>query len=441
MVGHVLALLALFASGYSFVRRHIAVRELALRLALAHLCGAAALAMGVTLGLVVVNQVSAWWGGLGLAVLAAVGFVPRRDPVPPVTEEQVRPAPLSRLEWVLALMVAFGVATALARVVLLPLDWDGWAIWQFKAHAMVDGSLRELLTSPKYGYAHPDYPLLNPSNTWWLSAGKFGPKLAQVSGFLFFLDLLALFYHWGRTLSTRCLALAGCLVLVSWPLMMKHTASGFSDVPLAAYVLATALYLSHGQLLVGSLCLIGALLTKNEGLFTLLGATLLVLNGCLLERSIKPSRAAFVVGAGALAAISWAVMKRRWALNADLLDPSRWPKDLFSTLVHRIPGILRGFVHEAAGVGPRYPGWGLFWPVALVAIPTSARQLKRTVPLLLMCAAHLVGIITAYVVTPLDLSLHLSRSLDRLLLHFAPTLLLVTLIALDGLGKRAPDAV
>ena len=52
--------------------------------------------------------------------------------------------------------------TMFARVALLPLDWDGWAIWQFKAKALALGTLREQLTDPAYGYSHPDYPLLLP---------------------------------------------------------------------------------------------------------------------------------------------------------------------------------------------------------------------------------------------------------------------------------------
>lgn len=453
IVGTSLALLVLLSSGYFFVRRTGAAEALLLRLALAHLCGAAALGLGVTLGLVVTNQVSVWWGGLGLLGLTLAGFTRKQSASTAESDYSIRPGGFDRLEWLLAGMVAIGVVTALARVVLLPLDWDGWAIWQLKARAMADGSLQDLLTSPRYGYAHPDYPLLVPSNTWWLCAGVFRPKVAQLSGFLFFLDLLALVYYWGCALATRRLALLGCVVLVSWPLVMKHTASGFADVPMAAYALAVAVYLGHGQSFLGSLCLAGALLTKNEGLFTLLGATFIVLNGWVRGGNLNPSgagskvhprgfSAVSVLAVGALVALSWAVMKRRWQLNADLLDPSQWPKDLASTLIHRTPGIIRGFVREAAAVGPRYPGWGLFWPISLLAIPVSARLgLRFAVPLLLMCVAHLIGITTAYLITPLDVSLHLSRSLDRLLLHLAPTLLLATLIALAAMGKRSSAPV
>lgn len=444
-IGALLPLLAILGAGYLYVRPLTPSASPCLRLALAHLCGAAALGFGVTLGLVVTNQVSVVWGALGLVSLALAGRFRRSAPPEPGPPS---PAPgFTWLERVLLALIALGVVTALARVALLPLDWDGWAIWQFKARAMVDGSLQTLLTSPQYGYAHPDYPLLVPSQTWWLSAGVFQPKLAQCSGFLFFLDLLALLYHWARSLASRRLALVGCAVLVSWPLLMKHTASGFADVPLAAYVLATAVYLGRPDLPLGLVCLAGALLTKNEGLFTLLGALLVALSGSIetprpgAAKGV-PLRVAAVLGTGILAAGVWSVMKRRWALNADLLDPSRWPKDLLAALLHRVPGILRALMGEAVSVGPRYPGWGLFWPVALLLALVSARgRLRTTLPLYLMCGAHLVGIFTAYLVTPLDPALHLSRSLDRLLLHFAPTLLLASLIALRALERRESTPV
>lgn len=448
VIGALLPLLALFAAGYLYIRTAVPPRPLALRIALAHLCGAAALGFGVTLGLVITNGVSVWAGGLGLAGLALAGLfrkpISQREPTQPPADP-----PMTGGEWVLVALLGAGVATALARVVMLPLDWDGWAIWQFKARAMVGGSLHSLLTSPKYGYAHPDYPLLVPSSTWWLSAGQFQPKLAQLSGFLFFFDLLVLFYHWARHLASRLLALAGCVVLVSWPLVMKHTASGFSDVPLAAYVLATAVYLGRDELRLGLLCLAGALLTKNEGLFTLLGATFIALGSSVGGKTAGRRmpltgwvRVVAVVGTGALVAGVWSLMKRRWALNADLLDPSRWPKDLVSAFINRVPGTLRALLGEAFAVGPRYPGWGLFWPIAILSVPISiGRRLRSTLPLYLMCGAHLIGILTAYLVTPLDPSLHLSRSLDRLLLHFAPTLLLATVIALNSLEPGQAETV
>lgn len=451
MVGTLIAFLALLAAGHHFIRSVVPGRDWPLQLALTHLCGSAALAMGVTLGLVITNQVGVGWGVLGLAGLTLAGFLRSSRADEPATGGHR--VPLTRGEWVLVLLLAMGVATALARVVLLPLDWDGWAIWQFKARAMVAGGLREQLTTPKFGYSHPDYPLLIPTSTWWLCAGNFQPKIAQVSGFLFFLDLLVLFYYWARRYTSRALALVGCVLLVSWPLVMKHTASGFADVPMAAYVLAAAVYLGEGQMRLGFLGLTGALLTKNEGLFTLLGAGLVLLNGCLGGGAVDVSgtdrrtrlgwlRAVAVLGGGVLVAAAWAVMKRRWSLYADLLDPSRWPKDMVSTLLHRIPGIVRGFIREAVGVGPRYPGWGLFWPVALLALPGCIRlRLRASWPLLLMCAGHLIGIVVAYLVTPFDVTLHMSRSVDRLLLHFAPTLLLATLIALEAWGNRRDPAV
>src|SRR5581483_11000887 len=95
---------------------------------------------------------------------------------------------------------------------------------------------------------HPDYPLLVPAQTWWLSGEQFHAKLGQAGGFLYFLDLLVLFYHEARRRFPRSLALAGTAVMVSWPALLKHSASGFADVPLAVYAFAVLLTLLHGDL-------------------------------------------------------------------------------------------------------------------------------------------------------------------------------------------------
>src|SRR5262249_31901156 len=154
--------------------------------------------------------------------------------------------------------------------------------------------------------------------------------------------------------------------MVSWGPLLKHSASGFADVPMAAYAFATIACLARCDLWLALPCLAGALLTKNEGLFTLVGALVVALwlfppaaGASGVSRRWVP---ALLVGAtGAVALGAWGIVKRRWGLAGDLLDPARWPPDLLQKLPSRAASIAAGSLKQALAVGPRYPAWGLLW--------------------------------------------------------------------------------
>lgn len=438
------ALLLLIQCGFRYVRASPGPpRPLLPSLALAHLCGSAALGGWITLALNSSHPERLWaptamvFLGLSLLCLARTGRRPASpEPDPSLAAPPPEP-PLSLPERLLLGIILIGLATAFARVILLPLDWDGWAIWQFKAKALSTGTLRPLLTAPEFRYSHPDYPLLVPAHTWWLSGGDFHEKAAQAGGFLFFLDLLALFFYEARERAGRTLALLGCAVLVSLAPMVKHASSGYADVPMAAFAFATMACLARGDLWTACPLLAGALLTKNEGLFTF-GAALLTA-GFLAAGPKRPdgttpaarfSGPVLVTVTGLTALGAWSVIKRRWGLYSDMLDPHQWSPHLLSLLPGRMGVIAGGFLREALSVGPRYPGWGALWLLAPVGMVLSfRRKLAETVPFWLLVGVQFAGAAAAYLVTATDAGLHLSRSLDRLCLHVAPAALLATLIA------------
>lgn len=461
MTGAVVALfqgVLLFLQGMRFALGPEQRREEWLRLlALSHLGGAVGIALGATLGLFVNGSLDAAWawrGFLGIFVLGMVRYGVERKKWRHLEwrneEQELKEVPLtpntskwwtqfSTWEWLLIAGILVGVGTAVARVVLLPLDWDGWAIWQLKAHALFQGDLHRLLTARDYQFSHPDYPLLVPAHTFWLTGSTFNPKAAQWGGLLFLLDLLALFYVEARRLAGRPLALAGCVVLLSWALTMKHAASGFADIPIAAYAFAAITALLRRDLWILSLALVGAVLTKNEGLFTLVGV-LVALPFAARYWPVEPgSQSAKLLKAygaavpAVLAVAAWSIVKRRWSLFSDLLDPTQWARDPLALLPGRLLTILRGYAAQAVLIGPRYPGWGLLWPAVVWSlVETVQRRRWWILPLWLLVGAHFSGAAIAYLVTAADAGLHLSRSLDRLWLHVAPVALLAVLVSLAG---------
>lgn len=425
--------------------------------ALGHLVLAATAGAVVTLSCLFANHPPA--ARVALAAVAAAGAVAlaracRGTPVPaPASVSGTSGRQVRSLEALLWAGIAIGLATALARVLLLPLDWDGWAIWQLKARGLAEGDLPRQLGDIAYRFSHPDYPLLVPAHTWLLAGGRWEERAAQWGGLLFLLDLLALCHSEARRLAGPRLALAGSTVLLSWPLVMKHTASGFADLPLAAFVLAVGSGLSRGEAGTVALGLAGAVLTKNEGLFPL-GAAVVVL--CLpgaIAGGIPP-RLRFLAALlpAALLAASWSVVRHRWGLFADLLDPANWSRSVLADLGGRAAVIARGYLAQALQIGPRYPGWGLLWPaLAWAAARAGVRRARgETIPRELapwwvLIGAHWAGAAVAYLVTAADPALHLDRSLDRLWLHVAAPALLVVLAAVraaleEGKGEVEGDA-
>ena len=425
------ALVVLLGVGYLWVRADGVRRPWPLVLVLSHLVGSAILGVGVTLGLVLTNHT---WLPAILATYFLAGAVAllrgrRQTPAEPadaVPEPEPTGNPwVERLLWALILV---GLGTAVARLVLLPTDWDGWAIWQLKARAIAAGDLHRLLISPQYAYAHPDYPLLVPTQSWWLSGGTFTEKIGQGVDFLFFLDLLVVFYYEARERASKTVALVGLAVLLSWAPLLKHSASGFADVPMAAFCLAATCALLRREFWLAGVLLCGAALTKNEGLFTLAAAGVLVV--LLPGYRANPRAWAALAAALLLALLPWTVMKHRWELHADLLDPSQWPKDPFHVLPGRAVTIAKRFVREALSFGPKYPGWGCFWPLALAGVAWSVlRRDTRPWGFWIVAGVLLVGTVTAYLITPADPSGHMDSSLDRLALHAAPVALLGLLTA------------
>jgi hypothetical protein len=138
-------------------------------------------------------------------------------------------------------------------------DWDAWVNWASKANAIfMDQTL-----SPNL-YRHParlptnmDYPLMLPLiETWfytWLGY-IYEPAINFIS-FMFYLALLLLFYHAARRLASPTAALGFTVLLATIPRLERPAHSGLADIPLAALVLLSFLflyewnyYLSHQNL-------------------------------------------------------------------------------------------------------------------------------------------------------------------------------------------------
>jgi hypothetical protein len=446
-------------------------------LALAHLAGAAALSLFVTVVAILCGRLLVWPVYLLVALLlptARRSFVllyagdkrkpdaggdKRESGAGGDPEKSVRAIPcdqthaatstgteprddgaLSRLRiQALAGVVALGAAMLLACAFVLHVGWDGYSIWQFKALAfLADGNL-SMLRDPHYAYyAHADYPLLVPLQTWWASAhfGGYREGWAQLIGALFTLDLLALFVAFARPRMSAGSALIGAALLATLPELSKHGVSGFADVEMACYFLAVAILLARivsaetGLWPVLAWMLAGIVQVKNEGVPAALGCLILL---ALYARSRSLRGIAVCITSACAGCLPWFAIRHAWRLSNDVLESGRAPRLTLGLLSWRLTNAVAGFVRILAQTGPRAGAWGLvvvMIPIGL--IETLRRRARICNPLWSLCAVQFAAYVCIYVVTWKPMLFHMQTSADRLLLHLVPTALLASLVATFG---------
>lgn len=183
------------------------------------------------------------------------------------------------LLWLLGLIILLAVLWSfLMAVVVVPDDWDAWAIWGSKAKvlALGNGPLADVTL-----FGHPDYPLLWPT-IWalsgWLSGG-WEECYAKGWGAVFLLLCI-----WEMVIAVKIQSgslLAGLLtaaLFVSVPNVPLIASWGYAEAPLWLMMTCGLTAFLRGQnegkqadTVLAALFAAGAALTKNEGqLFALL---------------------------------------------------------------------------------------------------------------------------------------------------------------------------
>jgi hypothetical protein len=365
--------------------------------------------------------------------LGVYGFLHLRNikaPPPNNSLPSLPPSPLSKITLALGtFLLTLSLLAALQRGWLLGLDWDGYAIWQLKAKAFFyDGDMRLLRDSAHFEYAHRDYPLLVPLASYWLyaNAGAVWDGAAQCLNLLFYLNILALFYAVARRTTAPHIALLGTALVASLPLAVHHAVSGFADVPFAAYFLAVGvcLLLRAPAPLTAALS-VGLLFTKNEGaLACLLFLPLLF----AASPSPKRNRLAGQLAALGVAFAPWLLFKRAAGIHGDM-EANQLSHHAYGTILERVAPTCKAWLMHLAQVGPWYPCWGLLGLLGLAGYLNAKEAQDRVLRLfLLFPLLQACGYTLIYLITPHALSWHLATSMDRLLLHLAPTLLLGALL-------------
>ncbi|CEK19417.1 hypothetical protein [Chthonomonas calidirosea] len=453
------SLMVLVIGGWCALRAVSPARVMATwwgELAVAHLVGAAMLTCGCSPIAFIAQHFALWEGYVGLVsgvLLSWAGshiflrgrqeaaVLQRETAFPHFPQERV----LSVIAWgVLGIAFCVTVWQGLA----LGIDWDGYSIWQLKAKAFVTqgGSLSVLHDSYHFFYAHLDYPLLVPIQTWWTCAhaGSYSELWVQGIGLLFTMDILALFADFCLRVVGRTPAVVGCALLLAMPVFSHMALSGFADIPLAAYLIAVGvggtltLWGERGALWITGWLLAGLVLTKNEGLAAVLAMLLAFLYSTRGRQRLKRQGLALWLSFLLLAYLPWALMKHRWQLTSDLFVPGVLQRATSQTLPHLLY-ILSEWIFHLLRFGPWYPAWGLLGVWIGLGLFCCGGHVRETARLLgLMGLLLLTFDSGVYLITPHDLHWHIATSMDRLLLQVVPLLLLAAFAACFGNWRYDP---
>ncbi len=408
------------------------------RLGLAYLCGTAL----TTLGLLFTTSAGLAFGrpalvlAGGLPWVAGAILVHRRE----LPRSATVPGPFRlAIPLLVVAIAALALGTVNAVRFDAPTHIDFMNTWGLKAKAaFVDGNL----DFAHLGHRWLHYPLNVPNlyATSFVIRGHVDESLLRLPGDVFGIALAGVLWGFGRRMMPPVAAAGAVALAVVTPVYATSMSVGLADLPLAAYltvsVIAAYLWVLEGDAgwaaLSGFAAGAGAW-TKVEGVPLALVVLLVAL---VYRRPWRLREIAHWIGWFAIFTLPWQAFM----------------------LVHDIPGSARHFTvrHTDLGVIVLDVGrqltsvstWGVFWLVCLGVIATTAPYWWRTRCQILaaLVLPNVVLTMAAWVTTVNTCVPCSIRGIgDRLYLHVAPSVALLTAVALteyaDATRARAGPLV
>lgn len=331
--------------------------------------------------------------------------------------------------WIPACFLVLALSAALSgclATVVVPDDWDAWAIWGPKAKVLAvgEGSLADVTH-----FGHADYPLLWPS-VWAFSAWCSGGWEEQWSKGWGSVFLLLVAWQLGLIVrqngGSKRMAWLAAALFSSVPKAIVVSSWGYAEPALWLFMVCGfgRLLLLREEPVVSNAVVLGALalgasLTKNDGLL------FAVLAGCFLPLYAGASRmrlAVVFIAVFCLLYAPWLVWTRSvMHLGSHVTDSWSLSMEKLRITGRRILPGLRG----AGRIWLDVQQWGvvliplLAWTVVRMFRGPAAARLAAAFPLLLL------GILfSVEVMHSADIGWQVGASWDRLTLQALPLLIL-----------------
>lgn len=361
----------------------------------------------------------------------------------------------NKLDWVfgiLFLLIAFiGIAAFINYTTANPHGrYDAWAIWTVRARMFFrSGEYWKSIFVPQV--FHADYPLLVPLTIAhsWILAGTESQRIPPAVAGLFTFSSAGILVGSLFSMAKKQISWLAGILLLSTPWVIYFGSLQFSDLPLAAYILAASSSLclalidrdnSSRWLILAGLSAGFAAWTKNEGqMFLLVFLAVAFISIILVFKQSHPFRLIGRMIIGLLLPImAILVFKLTLAPANDLVDPGNLTPvltKLFS--ISRYGEVLQALHIYHKGFG----GWLIPIPVVflvlwLVLQPRINSENKAAIlTLAFILILQWVGYFMIYVITPHDLQTHVNQSYDRLLMHLYPSFVLFMFLFLRPLKK------
>lgn len=408
------------------------------------------LALRYLLGLGVVGIYGHLAGAIRLPLTTATYLLPwisaviivirRRRSAETVT---ATPEPRSSIALTAAVVMSIPVAVAILQTFAVPLgDYDGRTFWMLKARAIAH---EESLTGPFFRgetsrHPHSEYPLLMPIS----SAVVF--KLTssdddRTARWVFTLTAIAFLVTLRRLLRTVSSANVSAVVVsaVAWlPQFAIETdggaASAYADIPVAAFTTVALTFIARGELAVPQLAisLASLPLIKNEG-----AVIALVLAACALALGNR-DRLRFLQRSGSLTLFAIVILSA-WRAAVPLEHDENYPHLLRSIgeTYGRAPTAMRELLSRMLDVDR----WGLFWAIALVALPLAWKRSRRlTFNVVAAATAIAATYVLMYTVTNWNIAELANSSANRLLMHVVPFAAIVLATSAAPVKSKANPA-
>lgn len=354
----------------------------------------------------------------------------------------------SNLERFLIFAILFEIAYAFFKAILFPMEsYDSVATWGIKAKAIyfLGGLSGQLFRDTINTIFHWDYPLLIPlQEMLFYKTLNFLDDAWVKSIFAFyFLSILAIFYFSLKRLLNRKSALLFTFFLSSLVQFNKYATNGYADLTLAFYYSSGFIFLylwfilkKNDYLFLSSIFSAIGAWTKNEGIpLCFINFILLIMIACQDNivkdkekvKNFKKGVILFLVFM-ILFILPWQVYKEIHGLKGDLFIKETFSITRFIRNLNRIPIILYEYQKQFFD----FKRWNLIWALFLSSFLMNFKRffsyrLKYiSVSLILvLCLYALVYII----ITPKNISWHLSTTVSRLFIHFVAIVVLWLSIA------------
>lgn len=336
-------------------------------------------------------------------LLAAAGLLRLPSARPLTTAARLR-----KPERVAAVLVALPLFLLALDALYQPLaSWDAWTQWTAKGQALVelDGLDSAVFANQAYADWHPDYPLLVPALEAFAFRAGVDVRVIHLEFWLLLAAFVGALIELLRPRVGPLFTWAGVLAIVWTPKIGAEALSANADMPLAIFLVLTALggWLWVAERNPAALGLVGVfgsatLATKLEGLVEL---TIVLAVALALALRQSARTALLLAFAGACAALVGLVPWRIWTLVSDA--PVAYPA---GSVLDSVVGVEPSRVPIAALLLLRQlfdpDVWLVLLPLALCAVAVAAGAMRRgsgsvgagvATALLL-----LVGLTTAFVI-------------------------------------------